>query len=479
MYFSLTQTDQLLVHLQSFSTNAVHYNVPESVKNGVPLFYLPQPTSIEPSLNIILLMYFSLTQTDQLLVHLQSFSTNAVHYNVPESVKNGVPLFYLPQPTSIEPSLNIILLMYFSLTQTDQLLVHLQSFSTNAIHYNVPESVKNGVPLFYLLQPFSLVPSLNFILSIYFSLTHKDQLLVHLQSFSTNAVHYSVPESVKNGVPLFYLPQPTSLEPSHNIILLIYFSLTQTDQLLVHLQSFSTNAVHYNVPESVKNGVPLFYLPQPTSIEPSLNIILLMYFSLTQTDQLLVHLQSFSTNAVHYNVPESVKNGVPLFYLPQPTSIEPSLNIILLIYFSLTQTDQLLVHLQSFSTNAVHYNVPESVKNGVPLFYLPQPTSLEPSLNIILLIYFSLTQTDQLLVHLQSFSTNAVHYNVPESVKNGVPLFYLPQPTSIVPSLNIIWASLPDNLSSRIWEQHRRRPACASAQSDQHLCYSHLGKCHM
>ena len=146
----------------------------------------------------------------------------------------------------------------------------------------------------------------------------------------------------------------------------------------------------------MKNGVPLFYLPQPTSIVPSLNIILLTYFSLTQTDQLLVHLQSFSTNAVHYNVPESVKNGVPLFYLPQPTSIEPSLNFILLMYFSLSQTDQLLVHLQSFSTNAVHYNVPESVKNGVPLFYLPQPTSIEPSLNIILLIYFSLTQTDQL-----------------------------------------------------------------------------------
>ena len=255
-------------------------------------------------------------------------------------------------------------------------------------------------------------------------------------------------------------------------ILLMYFSLTQTDQLLVHLQSFSTNAVHYNVPESVKNGVPLFYLPQPTSLVPSLNIILLMYFSLTQTDQLLVHLQSFFTDAVHYNVPESVKNGVPLFYLPQPTSIEPSLNIILLMYFSLTQTDQLLVHLQSISTNAVHYNVPESVKNGVPLFYLPQPTSIVPSLNIILFICFSLSQTDQLLVHLQSFSTNAVHYNVPESVKNGVPLFYLPQPTSIVPSLNIIWASKQENLSLGVCEQHRRRPACASVQSDQHLCYS-------
>ena len=63
-------------------------------------------------------------------------------------------------------------------------------------------------------------------------------------------------------------------------------------------------------------------------------LVLLMYFSLTQTDQLLVHLQSSSTNAVHYNVPESVKNGVPLFYLPQPASLEPFLNIILLIFKS-------------------------------------------------------------------------------------------------------------------------------------------------
>ena len=38
----------------------------------------------------------------------------------------------------------------------------------------------------------------------------------------------------------------------------------------------------------------------------------------------------------------------------------------------------------------------------------------------------------------------------------------------------IIWAS-----SFRVCEQHRRRPACASAQSDQRLCYSFFGKYHM
>ena len=34
-------------------------------------------------------------------------------------------------------------------------------------------------------------------------------------------------------------------------------------------------------------------------------------------------------------------------------------------------------------------------------------------------------------------------------------------------------------LSSGGLEQQRRRPACASAQSDQHLCYSLFGKYHI
>ena len=42
-----------------------------------------------------------------------------------------------------------------------------------------------------------------------------------------------------------------------------------------------------------------------------------------------------------------------------------------------------------------------------------------------------------------------------------------------------IWASTRENLSSGVCEQHRRRPACASAQSDQRLCYSLFGKHHM
>ena len=39
----------------------------------------------------------------------------------------------------------------------------------------------------------------------------------------------------------------------------------------------------------------------------------------------------------------------------------------------------------------------------------------------------------------------------------------------------IIWASPGENLSSGVCGQHRRRPACASAQSGQRLCYSLFG----
>ena len=42
-----------------------------------------------------------------------------------------------------------------------------------------------------------------------------------------------------------------------------------------------------------------------------------------------------------------------------------------------------------------------------------------------------------------------------------------------------IWAATRENLSSGIWEQHRRRPACASAQSDQRLCYLLFAKNHI
>ena len=40
-----------------------------------------------------------------------------------------------------------------------------------------------------------------------------------------------------------------------------------------------------------------------------------------------------------------------------------------------------------------------------------------------------------------------------------------------VSQVSIVWASSRENLSSGVCEQQRRRPACASAQSDQRLCY--------
>ena len=41
-----------------------------------------------------------------------------------------------------------------------------------------------------------------------------------------------------------------------------------------------------------------------------------------------------------------------------------------------------------------------------------------------------------------------------------------------------IWASTRENLSSGVCEQQRHRSSCAFAQSDQHLCYSFIGKFH-
>ena len=45
--------------------------------------------------------------------------------------------------------------------------------------------------------------------------------------------------------------------------------------------------------------------------------------------------------------------------------------------------------------------------------------------------------------------------------------------------IDIIWASVRENLSSGVCEQHRCRPACAFAQSDQRLCCSLIGKSYM
>ena len=47
--------------------------------------------------------------------------------------------------------------------------------------------------------------------------------------------------------------------------------MSETDQLLVHLQSFTVNSLYYDVPESVKKGVPLFFQPL-NSAQPEINL---------------------------------------------------------------------------------------------------------------------------------------------------------------------------------------------------------------
>ncbi|XP_075901818.1 KICSTOR complex protein SZT2 [Nelusetta ayraudi] len=48
-------------------------------------------------------------------------------------------------------------------------------------------------------------------------------------------------------------------------------SINQTDQMLVHLQAFNSIPENYTIPESTKNGVPLFYIP-PGSTTPVLSL---------------------------------------------------------------------------------------------------------------------------------------------------------------------------------------------------------------
>lgn len=50
MYFSLSDSDKLEVHLHNFMKNSWCRNIPESIKNGVPLFYMP-PNSNDPVLS--------------------------------------------------------------------------------------------------------------------------------------------------------------------------------------------------------------------------------------------------------------------------------------------------------------------------------------------------------------------------------------------------------------------------------------------
>lgn len=55
---------------------------------------------------------------------------------------------------------NLLLYSYCRMSETDQLLGHLHSFNTNPINFTIPESIKQGVPL-YILAANSSSPQLN------------------------------------------------------------------------------------------------------------------------------------------------------------------------------------------------------------------------------------------------------------------------------------------------------------------------------
>ena len=56
---------------------------------------------------------------------------------------------------------------------------------------------------------------------------------------------------------------------------------------------------------------------------------------------------------------------------------------------------------------------------------------------------------------------------------------FVDRASHFVDRASIKWATTRENMSSGVSEQHRRRPACASVQSDQPLCYLLFGKYYM
>ncbi|XP_013978621.2 KICSTOR complex protein SZT2 isoform X3 [Salmo salar] len=60
----------------------------------------------------------------------------------------------------------------------------------------------------------------------------------------------------------------------------------------------------------------------------------------------------------------------------------------------------------------------------------------------------SINQTDQMLVHLQSFNSLPENYTIPESTKNGVPLFYI-HPGSTMPVLSLQHSCSKDSSQSQ------------------------------
>lgn len=56
-------------------------------------------------------------------------------------------------------------------------------------------------------------------------------------------------------------PQSSAIFAVKTVLILLCCRMSETEMMLAHLQSFSSNVTYYKVPDSVKSGVPLFYLP--------------------------------------------------------------------------------------------------------------------------------------------------------------------------------------------------------------------------
>ena len=74
------------------------------------------------------------------------------------------------------------------------------------------------------------------------------------------------------------------------------------------------------------------------------------------------------------------------------------------------------------------------------------------------------------------FHNLSLKYKLFNTNTNVVQFYSHIQRFAILVSSGIIRASSRENLSSEVCEQQRRRPACASAQSDQRICCSLFGK---
>ncbi|XP_023223130.1 KICSTOR complex protein SZT2-like [Centruroides sculpturatus] len=138
---NLSRTDQLLAHIHSFSHNSVYYTVPESIKNGIPVFDLLPNSDTNISLN----------------ESSQNFTSPTCTYEV--VFEGSYELLHdvtCPMKKAIQSSYRNAVVKQFrttlkNLSRTDQLLAHIHSFSHNSVYYTVPESIKNGIPVFDLL----------------------------------------------------------------------------------------------------------------------------------------------------------------------------------------------------------------------------------------------------------------------------------------------------------------------------------------